>query len=89
MKELLYLKDEQLKDLIEKLFISYRETFSDAKKVLDTLSLFNLLIINNASYINLKSSEFYITSLKDSKIDMITPKEKYLNSKNIKVTELN
>ena len=35
MKELLYLKDEQLKDLIEKLFVSYRETFSDAKKVLD------------------------------------------------------
>ncbi|MDC1176059.1 helix-turn-helix domain-containing protein [Candidatus Pelagibacter sp.] len=28
MKELLYLKDEQLKDLIEKLFVSYRETFS-------------------------------------------------------------
>ena len=39
MKELLYLKDEQLKDLIEKLFISYRETFSDAKKVLDRYSI--------------------------------------------------
>jgi len=39
MKELLYLKDEQLKDLIEKLFISYRETFSDAKKVLDKYSI--------------------------------------------------
>jgi len=37
MKELLYLKDEQLKDLIEKLFVSYRETFSDAKKVLDKI----------------------------------------------------
>ena len=35
MKELLYLKDEQLKHLIEKLFISYRETFSDSKKVLN------------------------------------------------------
>ena len=35
MKELLYLKDEQLKDLIEKLFVSYRETFSDSKKVLN------------------------------------------------------
>ena len=34
MKELLYLKDEQLKSLIEKLFISYRETFSDPKKIL-------------------------------------------------------
>jgi len=35
MKELLYLKDEQLKHLIEKLFVSYRETFSDPKKILD------------------------------------------------------
>ena len=39
MKELLYLKDEQLKDLIEKLFVSYRESFSDAKKVLDKYSI--------------------------------------------------
>ena len=39
MKELLYLKDDQLKDLIEKLFVSYRETFSDSKKVLDKYSL--------------------------------------------------
>ena len=35
MKELLYLKDDQLKDLIEKLFVSYRETFSDSKKILE------------------------------------------------------
>ncbi len=39
MKELLYLKDDQLKDLIEKIFISYRETFSDSKKILDKYSL--------------------------------------------------
>ena len=39
MKELLYLKDDQLKDLIEKLFVSYRETFSDAKKILDKHSI--------------------------------------------------
>ena len=39
MKELLYLKDEQLKDLIEKLFISYRETFSDSKKILKKYSI--------------------------------------------------
>ena len=39
MKELLYLKDEQLKELIEKLFISNRETFSDAKKILDKYSI--------------------------------------------------
>ena len=35
MKELLYLKDEQLKHLIEKLFVSYRETFADSKKILN------------------------------------------------------
>ena len=39
MKELLYLKDEQLKDLIEKLFVGYRETFADSKKVLDKYSI--------------------------------------------------
>ena len=39
MKELLYLKDEQLKEFIEKISLSYRETFSDAKKVLDKYSI--------------------------------------------------
>ena len=39
MKELLYLKDEQLKHLIEKLFVSYRETFADSKKVLDKYNI--------------------------------------------------
>jgi len=39
MKELLYLKDTQLKQLIEKLFTSYRESFSDAKKTLDKYAI--------------------------------------------------
>ena len=39
MKELLYLKDDQLKDLIEKLFIAYRDTFADPKKILDKHSI--------------------------------------------------
>ena len=39
MKELLYLKDTQLKELIEKLFTSYRESFSDARKVLNKYSI--------------------------------------------------
>ena len=39
MKELLYLKDEQLMDLIEKLFVSYREIFADSRKVLDKYSI--------------------------------------------------
>ncbi len=39
MKELLYLKDQQLKEFIEKISMSYRETFSDAKKILDKHSI--------------------------------------------------
>ena len=39
MKELLYLKDDQLKEFIEKIFVIYRETFSDAKKILDKYSI--------------------------------------------------
>ena len=39
MKDLLYLKDDQLKDLIEKLFVSYRETFTDSKKILDKYAI--------------------------------------------------
>lgn len=39
MKELLYLKDDQLKKFIEKISMSYRETFSDAKKILDKYSI--------------------------------------------------
>ena len=34
MKDLLYLKDEQIKDCIQLLFYAYRETFADPKKVL-------------------------------------------------------
>ena len=39
MKQLLYLKDDQLKDLIEKIFVSYRETFSDSKEILNKYSI--------------------------------------------------
>tara|TARA_Y100001970_G_C14140135_1_gene806606 strand:- start:1009 stop:1458 length:450 start_codon:yes stop_codon:yes gene_type:complete len=39
MKELLYLKDEQIKEFIERLFLSYRDTFSDSKIILDKYSL--------------------------------------------------
>ena len=39
MKELLYLKDEQLKQLIANIFTSYKETFSDAKKILNKYSI--------------------------------------------------
>ena len=39
MKELLYLKDEQIKQFIEKLFVAYRESFSDTKNALNNHSL--------------------------------------------------
>ena len=39
MKELLYLKDNQLKELIERLFTSYKDSFADAKKTLDKYSI--------------------------------------------------
>ena len=38
MRELLYLKDKQIKDIIEQLFYAYRETFSDSKKILEKQS---------------------------------------------------
>ena len=39
MKKLLYLKDEDLKQYIEKIFLGYRETIADAKKILNKYSL--------------------------------------------------
>ena len=39
MRELLYLKDDQIKDFIEKLFMAYRESFSDTKQALNKHSL--------------------------------------------------
>ncbi len=39
MKKNLYLKDQELKQYIEKIFIGYRETVSDAKKILDKYSI--------------------------------------------------
>ena len=39
MKKLLYLKDHQIKQYIEKIFNGYRETVADAKKVLDKHAL--------------------------------------------------
>ena len=39
MKKLLYLKDEDLKQYIEKIFLGYRETVSDARIVLNKYSL--------------------------------------------------
>ena len=39
MKKLLYLKDQELKQYIEKIFVGYRETVSDVKKILNKYSI--------------------------------------------------
>ena len=39
MHEILYLKDDQIKEFIEKLFVAYRESFSDTKSTLVKHSL--------------------------------------------------
>ena len=59
MHELLYLKDEQIKEFIEKIFVAYRESFNDSKtslnrhslglahhKVIHLLSLYNGITIS-------------------------------------------
>ena len=38
MRDLLYLKDDQIKDFIELIFYAYRETYSDSKKILKKYS---------------------------------------------------
>jgi len=38
MKDLLYLKDDQIKDFIEQIFYAYRETYSDPMKILKKYS---------------------------------------------------
>ncbi len=39
MKEFLYLRDDKLKEFIEKIFMGYRESFNDAKKTLNKYSI--------------------------------------------------
>jgi DNA-binding MarR family transcriptional regulator len=41
MKNLLYLKDDQIKDFIEQIFYAYREIYSDPKKILKKYSFGN------------------------------------------------
>ena len=42
MKDLLYLKDEQIKDFIQLISYAYRETFSDPKEILAKKSVVGL-----------------------------------------------
>jgi DNA-binding MarR family transcriptional regulator len=38
MRDLLYLKDDEIKDFIEQIFYAYRETYSDPKQILKKYS---------------------------------------------------
>ena len=38
MRDLLYLKDDQIKDFLEQIFYAYRKTYSDPKKILKKYS---------------------------------------------------
>ena len=58
MKDLLYLKDEQIKDFIQLLFYAYRETFSDPREILSKnsfglahLRALNLIERNPGTYL--------------------------------------
>ena len=64
------------------------DLYNDIPKGIDTYSLYKLIIINKLSYINLNSDNYYITSLKDLNIDMITSWEKYKQSKNILIKKI-
>ena len=65
MKEHLYLKDEQIKDFIEKIFYAYREIYSDPKKVLNEYSL-GLAHLKSLNLIS-KFNEITISQLKITK----------------------
>ena len=64
------------------------QVYVDASINLDTICLFNLIILNKANYITLNSNVFYMTSIKDNSIEMITTKEAYMNCDHITVTPI-
>ena len=71
MKDLLYLKDEQIKDFIQLLFYAYRETFSDPKEILSKklfgpAHLRSLNLIERHPGINLSELMFKLKITKQS-----------------------
>ena len=71
MKDLLYLKDEQIKDFIQLLFYAYRETLSDPREVLAKKSfgpahLRSLNLIESNPGINLGELMFKLKITKQS-----------------------
>jgi len=65
------------------------ELYNNIPTGIDTCSLYKLLMIKKISYININSNDFYVTSLKDLNIEMITSWENYKKSKNILIKKLN
>ena len=71
MKDLLYLKDDQIKDFIQLLFYAYRETFADpkdilAKKFLGPAHLRSLNLIERNPGISLSELIFKLKVTKQS-----------------------
>ncbi len=71
MKDLLYLKDEQIKDFIQLLFYAYRETFADPKEILSKkffgpAHLRSLNLIERNPGINLSELMFKLKITKQS-----------------------
>ena len=69
MKDLLYLKDEQIKDCIQLLLYAYRETFSDPVQILKKNSLgpahhraMHLVERNEGININIKYTSLIFTT---------------------------
>lgn len=63
------------------------KVYVNKNKSLDTLSLFKLLVLNNASYLTLNKRDFYVTSLKDESEEMITGMDVIFKSKTMKICE--
>ena len=86
MKELLYLKDEQIKEFIQLLYYAYRETFSDPKEILskNSFGLAHLRALNLIeSHPGISLGEL-IFKLKVTKQSLIRVLKDLLKSKLIK-----
>ena len=72
MKDLLYLKDEQIKDFIQLLFYAYRETFADPKEILskkEQLFLYLVGTFHSSAKIALGKIENPMTKTKDLNLE--------------------
>ena len=58
MKDLLYLKDEQIKEFIQLLYYAYRETFLDPREILSK-KFFERYIVKHSLFITLFLKTFW------------------------------